>query len=139
MIAQTLNTLEINTNENKSNNSSKIKLSTVDADNVRVFRTYVFATSRTKTLTFSIFLSVTHSTSGSLVQCSTISSKSKIPFSGCRNWCNRLCFFCNSTQFISKTDQKLSSLLHADVAIFMIYFLPNDQRIDCTDTNHIVE
>ena len=37
-------------------------------------------------------------------------------FSGCRNRCNRLCLFCDSTQFFSKIDQEHSSLLHADVA-----------------------
>jgi len=60
--------LQINTNEDKNNNNSNIKPSTADADNVRVFRTYMFATSRTKRLTFSVLLSVTQSTSGSLIQ-----------------------------------------------------------------------
>jgi len=62
--------LQINTNEkkNKNNNNSNIKPNTADADNVRVFRTYMFATSRTKRLTFSVLLSVTQSTSGSLIQ-----------------------------------------------------------------------
>jgi len=60
--------LQINTNENKNNNKSNIKLSAVDADNDRVFKTYMFATSRTKRSTFSVLPSVTQSTSGSLIQ-----------------------------------------------------------------------
>ena len=33
------------------------------------------------------------------------------------------------------TDQKLFSLPHVDVAIFTIYSLIKDKRIDCTDYN----
>ena len=80
--------------------------------------------------TFLVLLFVTQSTSGSFIQWSTISSKSCIPISVCRNWCRRMCFLCNFTQFFSKTDQK--------VCFCPLQMLPFSLSIPCQMINTLI-